>query len=131
MTDKTRKILVVDDDQDFLVQMKLILENAGYAVETRDNINAAQDYLKKTKPDICIIDLMMENQDDGFVLCYHIKKIDNTIPVIMVTAVTQETGIEFDAATREERSWIKADLLLDKPVRPEQLKTSIEQLLKG
>lgn len=128
---KTPNILVVDDDQDFLVQMKMILESAGYAVETRNNINAAQDYLKKTRPDICIIDLMMENQDDGFVLCHHIKKIDNSIPVIMVTAVTQETGIEFDAATREERSWIKADLLLDKPVRPEQLKTSIEQLLKG
>ena len=131
MTDKTRNILVVDDDQDFLVQMEMILKGAGYAVETRDNIVAAQEFLKEQKPDICIIDLMMENQDDGFVLCHHIKKVDNSIPVIMVTAVTQETGIEFDAATREERSWIKADLLLDKPVRPEQLKTSIEQLLKG
>lgn len=39
----------------------------------------------------------------------------------MVTGVTGETGIEFDAATNEERAWIKADELLAKPVRPEQL----------
>ena len=43
------------------------------------------------------------------------------MPVILVTAVASETGLDFDAATAEERGWIKADAVLDKPVRFEQL----------
>jgi CheY-like chemotaxis protein len=64
-------------------------------------------------------------------LCYRIKKQDPTIPVIMVTSVTSETGLDFDATTKEERSWIKADALLDKPVRFEQLQREMNRLLKG
>ncbi len=59
------------------------------------------------------------------------KKKYPGMPVVLVTAVTSETGLEFDAATDEERSWVKADALLAKPVRFEQLKREIERLAKG
>ena len=74
---------------------------------------------------------MMERMDDGFVLCYDIKKKNADIPVIMVTGVSRETGMEFDAATDEERSWLKADVILAKPIRFEQLTREIDRLLKG
>jgi hypothetical protein len=48
----------------------------------------------------------------------------------LVTAVTSETGLEFDAATEEERSWVKADAMLAKPLRFEQLLAELRQLLK-
>ena len=126
-----KTILVVDDDVDFLEQMKTILTAAGYEVITAEGESPAMEILKARRPDIALVDLMMEHMDGGFSLCYHIKKQDPTIPVILVTAVTHETGLEFDASTDEERSWVKADAMLAKPVRFEQLERELERLLKG
>ena len=53
------------------------------------------------------------------------------MPVILVTGVAGETGIEFDAATEEEKSWIKADVLLSKPIRAEQVLGELTRLIKG
>jgi CheY-like chemotaxis protein len=123
-------ILVVDDDADFLLQMKTGLEKAGFRVRTADGQSAAEAILETLKPDLAILDLMMEQMDGGFALAYHIKKKDPEIPVILVTAVMHETGLEFDAATDEERSWVKADAFMAKPVRFEQLLREINRLLK-
>jgi CheY-like chemotaxis protein len=63
------------------------------------------------------------------VLCHHIRKQDPSIPVILVTSVNSETGMDFDMATGEDREWIKADALLAKPIRFEQLLGEIDRLL--
>ena len=73
---------------------------------------------------------MMEDPDAGFMLCHHIRKKDPSIPVILVTSVNSETGLDFDMATDEERVWIQADALLSKPIRFEQFKREIDRLLK-
>jgi DNA-binding response OmpR family regulator len=124
-------ILVVDDDIDYLHQQQVRLEAAGYQVMIAEGQKQAEDLLEQRLPDLAVIDLMMENQDGGFTLCYHIKKKRASIPVIVVSGVESETGLEFDAATSEERSWIKADRFLAKPVRFEQLLGEIERLLRG
>jgi two-component system, OmpR family, response regulator len=128
MTEK-QIALIVDDDEDFLFQLKLQLESAGFTVIAAESEEEATEFLKDTRPDIAVIDLMMEHRDSGFVLSHHIKKIDPRIPVILVTAVTIETGLEFDAATAEERAWVKADVIMAKPVRQEQLLREINRLL--
>jgi len=124
-----KTILVVDDDQDLREQLSVNLEAAGYKVETADGVASAEKYLKENTPDIAIIDLMLEDVDSGFSLCYRIKKSRPGIPIIMVSAVVTETGLSFDAATQEERSWVRADVFLNKPVRVEQLLHEIERLL--
>jgi CheY-like chemotaxis protein len=126
-----KKVLVVDDDLDFLTQVQVNLEAAGFEVETAESQKQAEEYLVKNHPDVAVVDLMMEHPDAGFALSYHIKKKDPTIPVILVTAVTSETGLEFDASTDEERSWVKADAFLAKPVRIEQLLREINRFLEG
>lgn len=135
MENKTHKkkatILLVDDDSDFLFQNQAQFTAAGFHVLTASSGKQALEILGGTRPDICVVDLMMEKADIGFTLCYKIKKKDPTIPVIMVTSVTHETGLDFDATTQEEKSWIKADVLLDKPVRFEQLQREVNRLLKG
>ena len=123
-------VLVVDDDPDFLTQHEILLQTAGFNVITADSQKAAEKLLSRQLPDLAVVDLMMENADGGFALCYHIKKLNPDIPVIIVTAVASETGIDFDTATAEERSWIKADALLTKPVRFEQLQREIQRLIK-
>ncbi len=123
-----KTVLIVDDDTDMLEQGRLVLENAGYSVVACENRKEAEEYIAGSRPDIAIVDIMMETNDAGFVLCYHIKKKYPDAPVIILTSVNGETGIEFDTATKEERTWIKADTLLRKPVRPEQLIREIEKL---
>ena len=129
MTDDKKTILLVDDDVDFLAQQQVMLEAAGYRVVTAGGAREAEKFLADQKPDLAVVDLMMEHVDGGFSLCYQIKKLDPAIGVILVTAVVSETGIEFDAATPEERTWVKADAMLAKPFRREQLLREIEMLL--
>ncbi|MFP4355492.1 MAG: response regulator transcription factor [Phycisphaerae bacterium] len=131
MTDPNKTILLVDDDEDFLTQMQVQLTAAGYHVDTAGGRKEALERIEDgNKYDLAIVDLMMQEVDDGFALCHQIKRIDPAIPVIMVTAVTAETGMAFDASTSEERSWVKADAVLAKPVRFEQLEREIGRLLE-
>ncbi len=123
-------VLLVDDDDDFIFQQKLQLERAGFEVFTASGEDDARQVLAQRRPDLAVVDVMMDNPDSGFTLCYHIRKTDPTIPVIVVTSVISQTGLEFDVANEEHRSWIRADALLAKPIRFEQLKGEIDRLLK-
>ena len=122
-------VLLVDDDDDFLFQQRLQLENAGFNVIAAQGQKAAEDILSRQRPDVAVVDVMMEEPDAGFVLCHRIRKRDPSIPVILVTSVNSETGMDFDLATEEDRIWIKADALLAKPIRFEQLLGEIDRLL--
>jgi CheY-like chemotaxis protein len=124
-----KTVLLVDDDPDFLYQQKCQLEAAGFSVVSAENEKQAEKVLATLRPDLAVVDLMMDNVDGGFTLCYHIKKKDAGIPVILVTSVNNETGLHFDAADPEQQSWIKADAFLSKPIRFEQLKKEVDRLL--
>ena len=125
----SKRILVVDDDVDYQVQLRTRLEGAGFEVESAEGIEAAHEACAARKPDLAIVDLMLDHLDDGFTLCYQLKKRDAALPIIMVSNVAKETGLDFDAATDEERSWIKADAFLHKPVRFETLEREIHRLM--
>lgn len=130
MSETKHTILVVDDDEDFLLQEKLQLEAAGFKVLAAGTRRKAEDLFVQGRPDLAILDLMMEDIDAGLSLCHQMKKARPDLPVILVTSVMRDTGIELDASTEEERSWIQADAVLDKPVRFEQLRREIDRLLK-
>lgn len=121
-------VLLVDDDHDYLDQMALRFEHAGYEVVTAFNENEAQKILSKMKPDLAVIDLMMDQMDGGFTLAYTIKSMDENIPVILVTGVAAETGLAFERAGAGAKNWIKADAVLAKPVRFEQIISELERL---
>jgi CheY-like chemotaxis protein len=124
-----KKILLVDDDLDLLEQMKAILEAAGYDVVEAESRAAAEETILKTKPDLAILDLMMEEKDSGFVLSHQLKQLYPELPVIMLTAVAGATGLSFKTQRPDAQSWMKIDTMLDKPVRPEQLREEVRRLL--
>jgi CheY-like chemotaxis protein len=127
--DTPKKILVVDDDVDLLEQVATILKGDGYEVSQAQGQEEAEELLTGFIPDLAVLDLMMENMDSGFVLCHNIKKLYPGTPVIILTAVQAATGLDFKSRSEEAGSWVKADVLLDKPVRPEQLKAEVRRLL--
>jgi CheY-like chemotaxis protein len=124
-----KKILVVDDDLDLLEQMTAVLTAAGYEVTAAEGRAAAEEAILKLKPDLAILDLMMEEKDSGFVLSHQFKKLYPDMPVILLTAVAGATGLSFTTQRSDAQSWIKVDTIMDKPIRPEQLKAEIRRLL--
>lgn len=127
---ENKTVLLADDDIDYLNQMKLQLETIGFNVVTAESQKEAEEKLTQIKPDLVISDLMMERFDDGFGLSKSVKQKFPGTPVIMVTSVTSALGLKFNTMNEDEKSWIKADVLLNKPIRFEQLVKEINKLLK-
>jgi DNA-binding response OmpR family regulator len=128
-TSKLKKILIVDDDPDILDQLTIALTPSGATIVRADCAKDGESCFEAEKPDLAIVDLMMETADAGFTLCYRMKRKSPKTPVIVLTSVTAETGMSFNRLTPEERSWIKADAFLNKPVRAEELFREIDRLL--
>jgi CheY-like chemotaxis protein len=128
---KKINILAVDDDKDILDQLVLVLADAGYEVVAADGEAQAEERLIDARPDLAIVDVMMENQDSGFMLCHKIKKLYPGTPVIILTSVTSATGIKFPLEAGGEKPWIKADSFLNKPVRAELLRNEVKKLLQS
>lgn len=123
-----KKILLVDDDLDLLEQNKILIQSQNYEVITANSAKEGWEVFKKTKPDACVIDLIMEQHDSGFILCHRIKNDSHgkNIPVFILTSATYETGFKFGAFTSEEKEWIKADEIVNKPVIIEEFVQKLE-----
>jgi CheY-like chemotaxis protein len=130
MSIEGKVILIVDDDYDYLFQLKFQMELWGCKVMTAESQREAEELIESLKPDLAILDLMMENEDSGFVLSYKMKRKYPDVPIIIATAVSSETGMNFGIHLAEDKNWIKADTYLEKGLRPEQLKTELEKLIK-
>jgi CheY-like chemotaxis protein len=126
---KALKILVVDDDPDICEQLSLLLKGEGYEVIVAGSQEEGEQALLAAQPDLAILDLMMEEKDSGFVLCHEVKRLYAGTPVILLTSVRAATGLSFAAASAEQQSWVKAERVLDKPIRPEQIKNEVRRLL--
>ena len=123
-------ILVADDDPDYLFQTISNLGRAGYKTVAAESQAEAEAVISKFRPSLAIFDLMMEHDDSGFILCYKIKRKYPDVPVILATAVAHETGISFSLDSESEKTWIRADIYLEKGIRAEQLDQEIMKLLK-
>jgi CheY-like chemotaxis protein len=130
MNNKVYKVLLADDDPDYLFQVTYHLRSCGYEVVAVESQAETEQVMARMRPDIAVFDLMMESDDSGFILCYKLKRLYPEVPVILATAVARETGITFGLSSEQERDWIRADLYLEKGVRPEQLDQAIKNLLK-
>lgn len=124
------KILLVDDDPDFLEMHKAVLARNGYEVLTAFNGREGLERVRTDLPDLIILDLMMEKHDSGFSFSKQIKNdpLFKKIPILMVTSVAEVTGYSF--SLEKDGYWMKADDFLDKPVMPDVLIGRIEKLLR-
>jgi CheY-like chemotaxis protein len=124
---KKKKILIVDDDVDFLEMHSAVLKNKGYEVITAPSAKKCEQALEKGRPDLVVLDVMMEQFDAGFELSKKIKKKYDGLPVMLLTSIGQQTGLDFSSNAEVLRT-TGADALLDKPVSPEVFIAEIERL---
>ena len=84
-----RKILVVDDEPDFLEVMRARLEANDYEVTTAANGKDALDYVKNNKPAVVLLDILMPGID-GLEVLRRIRKMDESLPVYIITAFSTD-----------------------------------------
>ena len=119
------KVLLVDDDMDMIEIAKIHLENAGHSVAYANNRSKGMDAVKAEKPEIIILDVMMESEDDGFVMAQDLRRDGITTPIIMLTNVGRISGMKFD----KDNEMVPVNEYLEKPVDPETLVAKIKNLL--
>lgn len=124
---KSKKVLLVDDDRDFLEMHTAVLEHRGYEVITAQSSNECMEKLEETKPDIVILDVMMEQFDSGFKASEKIKQKHKNLPVMLLTSIGAQTNLDF-SSSEDVLEISGADALLDKPVSPKVLIDEIERL---
>ena len=122
------KILIIDDDVDFSQATSRILENKKYEVIIASNAREARLMLKKEKPDLIILDIMLPDLD-GFSLCTEIKQ--NTdffeIPILILTSVSDKASQEKYA--EKIALYHNADEFVEKPIDPKELTARVHGLL--
>jgi CheY-like chemotaxis protein len=123
------KILVVDDDPDFVEVMRIVLEKAGYRVISASNGDDALAQVKAEKPDLMLLDVMMRTVTDGLDACLNLREdsISRYLPVVMVTSIAS-TDHSGDVSTEHAAC---ADAWLSKPVNPQYLLDTVSRLLDG
>jgi CheY-like chemotaxis protein len=116
-----KKILIIDDDIDLVEAMRLTLENEDFIVIDAQDGQKGIEKIGREKPDLVLLDVMMETQDEGFHIAYQIRGNEETadLPIIMLTAVGQETGFSFDKEKDED--FLPVNEFLEKPVNPDTL----------
>jgi len=126
------KIMIVDDDPDYINVVKTILEREQYTVVTAGDKTEGMEKIRTEKPDLAILDVMMNAWQDGFEMSRQLKKDPQfkNMPVLMLTAVENRTGIGFKS-TAGDPTWLPVDVFLDKPVEPEILLSEVKKLLSN
>jgi DNA-binding response OmpR family regulator len=126
-----KKILIIDDDRDYGDALRIVLENSGYEISHVLNIAEGRKSLEAQRPDLIILDVMMERHTDGFEFCYQLKhdEVLRTIPVLMVTAVTEKTGFKFSPETDGE--YLQADAYVAKPIPVAELLSRVDKMLRN
>jgi CheY-like chemotaxis protein len=120
MMTKKKKILLIDDDKDFLFATKLILEKGGYEVFLAEDGKSGVEMWKSVTPDLAIIDMMMETWGEGFSVLKKIRATDTgkDTPLFMLSAVDLQGPYQSFEPPAE---FPKVNMVLHKPVKADDL----------
>ncbi|MCX7944559.1 MAG: response regulator [Deltaproteobacteria bacterium] len=129
MNDK-KTILIVDDDADLVEIIRTVLEQNGYTVISASNGTEGLTKVETQRPDLIILDVMMDSVTEGFQVSYKLKNNPKfrDIPILMLTSVSQHTGFKF--SKEKDGDFIAADEFCEKPIQPKDLLKKVEKLLK-
>jgi DNA-binding response OmpR family regulator len=118
-------IAVIDDDVDILDASTLVLEAKGHEVITATNPDDGFDIVKKRMPDLIILDVMMNEPDDGFVLAQKFRKEKIDTPIIMYTSISKAIGLDYGI-----NELVPVNEFVEKPISPSELVEKVDKLLK-
>ncbi len=128
------KILIIDDDDDQVLAMRLPLQAAGYQVLRAANSDAGLQKVKEVNPDLIILDVMMDTTTAGFQVSLALRNPDpgsefaayKNIPILMLTAIHTTTPLRF----APDADYLPVDEFIEKPIDPEALLRHVRERLE-
>lgn len=119
-------ILLVDDDPDVIAVCRLLLEKSGHDVISATNSDDGMRMLEQEDPDLLVLDVMMEQPDDGIAMARAIRRLGNSIPILMLTAIGRVTGMDF----ARDKEIVPVDEFTSKPIDSSSFVAQVEALLQ-
>ena len=127
------RILIIDDDPDIVLAIRMCLEAEGYEVIEANSGAQGFDMIKAERPDLIILDVMMETKTEGFQMALKLHSPDPTsefvefkdIPILMLTAIHSTTPLRFEP----DIDYLPVELFVDKPIDLEDLVGKVEWVL--
>jgi len=121
----TNKVLIIDDDDDVVITLRMPLEAHGYQVFRAADRREGLEKVKEVNPDIILLDVMMDSMTTGFEVCRTIRNPDptseyaayRTIPIVMITAIHATASLRFGP----DKAHLPVDAFVEKPIEPEAL----------
>lgn len=126
-----KKVLIIDDDADFVESIVNLLEARGYSVASAANGQEGVEKAKADVPNLIILDVMMTTKDEGFNVARQLNEIEGIkgTPVVMVTGVRKEMNLPF--GFEPDETWLPVKEVLEKPVKPDTLLKAVADHISG
>jgi DNA-binding response OmpR family regulator len=128
------KILVIEDDPDMVTALRMPLEAHGYSVFTAPTGKEGLGKVAEVKPDLIILDVMMETATAGFQVSLQLRSRDPeseyaaycNVPILMITAIHTTTSLRFGP----DEAYLPVDDFVDKPIDPDVLLEKVSTLIE-
>ncbi len=126
-----KKLLIIDDDPDYVAGIKAILETADYQVEAIYNPKDGFQALQSKRYDLLLLDIMMGRGAEGVALARKIRKDPklNDMPVLIITGLREQIAFLFPGQPVHP-GFVETDELMEKPVEPKVLLDRVSALLQ-
>ncbi len=127
-----KRLLMIDDDPDFVAGIKAILEGANYKVDVAYNPKDGFEALQTNPPDLLLLDIMMGRGAEGVMLARKLRKDPELreIPVLIITGIREQIAFLFPGEPVHPR-FVPVDELVEKPVEPQFLLDRVSALLEA
>jgi DNA-binding response OmpR family regulator len=127
-----KKLLIIDDDPDFVDGIKSILISANYSVDTAYNPKDGMQALLKGNYDLLLLDIMMGRGAEGIMIARKLRKDPKLVemPVLIITGIREQMAFLFPGGAVHPR-FVEIDELVEKPIEPQLLLDKVSALLKA
>ncbi len=119
------KILIVDDDPDVCEAAKAFLEKGGHTCVSAGSREEGMSAIQQEQPELLILDVMMDQPDDGMVMAQELRRQGFAKPILMLTSISKVTGMDYDKSDEV----LPVDEFQQKPVDPATLLSKVNDLL--
>lgn len=121
------RILIVDDDPDIVESVRIVLEGAGHEVASACDPAEGLRLARPADVDLLILDIMMNEADDGIVMAQDLRRDGFAKPILMLSSISKVTGLDYG----RDDAVVPVDDFVEKPVKPALLIEKITALLSA
>jgi len=124
------KVLIIDDDSDFVEAISTLLEAKGYEVVSAAEGKTGFSQAKQQQPGLIILDVMMTTKSEGFDVAKLLKNdpLTKDIPVVLITGIKRDMNLPFGFEPDED--WLPVKAVLEKPIKPDLFLKTVEEYIK-